>query len=197
MKSAIISAYQTCTAVVEALMLNVPRGLRRKTLNFRAVSLIASSMIAASSISLTAFSQTSIDNGWSLLRNLPKQARIHVVGTKIDKTCNFVSADDESLVCSSGRTTSAARVTFSRTAVKTVKLTFLAESALTGASIRTASSDFSGAATRHGGPDGIDHLSDVILGAAALANRLLTSGVGKSIDAFRGSTVYQSPKPRG
>jgi hypothetical protein len=182
--------------VALALASGVQRGLTSKMTLFRVVALIVSSIIAAGSITLRAFSQTSIDNGWELLRDLPQETRIHVVGTQIDKTCDFVSADDENLICSSGRTNSAARITFSRPSVRTVKLTFLAESALTGASIRVASSRVSGAFMKNQEPDGVDHLSDVILGIAAIADRLITCGIGKSICVLRGSTIYQRSMPQ-
>jgi hypothetical protein len=151
-------------------------------------------MIAASSLTLSAFSQTSIDNGWNLLRDLPPQARIHVAGTSIDKTCNFVSANDDNLICSRGRTTSV-QMAFSRPDVTSVRLTFLAESALAGASIRAGTSPHLGAVSDGYSPDAIDHLSDVILGMAALADRVMTSGIGKSIDVLRGSTIYQRQCP--
>jgi hypothetical protein len=195
MKRSIASAYGIGAEIPQTFVLSVLGMLVPKMPILRATALIASSIIAAGCITLSAFSQTSIDDGWNLLRDLPQETRIHVVGTKIDKTCNFLSADDEKLVCASGRTTSASLMTFSRPALKSVKLTFLAESALAGASIRAASSRFPRAVTENQNPDGIDRLSNVILGAAVLADRLMTCGKGGSIDVLRGSTIYLRSEP--
>jgi hypothetical protein len=115
---------------------------------------------------------------------------------KIDKTCSFLFADDEKLVCSSGKTPSAQQLIFNRHEVSRARLTLLAASEFTGYSIRSGSSAHLRAATKSRGIDVAEPLSDVILGLAVFADRLMSGGIGTSMDLVCGSTVYQRPKPQ-
>jgi hypothetical protein len=174
----------------------LPGGLASKMALMRIFALIVSSLIAASSMTANAFSQTPpAKNGWSLLRGLPQRTRIHVAGAGMDKPCNFLFADDEKLVCSSGRIPFTAIIVFSRSEVQAVRLSFWAESELTGYSIRFGSSTHFRAVTKSRSDDDVEPLSDAILGLAVLADRLINGGIGTSIDVVRGCTVYQKTEP--
>jgi hypothetical protein len=173
-----------------------PRLASRMAL-LRTFALIVASLIAVNSVTASAFSQSLLaDNGWSALRDLPRMTRIHVTSARIGTTCSFLFANDEKLVCSSGRTPATAHIMFSRFEVKSVRLTFLAESELTGYAIRFSLSAHLNPVMKSRNDDSVDHLSDVIVGLAVLADRLMSGAVGASIGAVRGSTVYQQPKPQ-
>jgi hypothetical protein len=114
----------------------------------------------------------------------------------MDKTCKFLFVDEEKLVCSSGRTPSAVLLTFNRYEVSRVHLTFLAASEFTGYTIRSGSIAHLHTVTKGRSDNGPEPLSDAILGLAVFADRLMSGGIGTSMDLICGSTVYQRPEPQ-
>ena len=130
---------------------------------------------------------------WSRLSALPNGARMHISADEKSKTCNFVSADDEKLVCSSGRASYAANFTFLRTEVKSVKLTRYGLSTLAGAGIGAGAGAAVGGIANSRDKGGFLNLSSIVIGVTTLGGALVGAAICGPLDSFRGPTVYRRP----
>jgi hypothetical protein len=194
MKTSIVNAGQDHKRPARAPGTGSPRRFKSNTPSLWVLALVVSTLVAGNSIALPALSESaSPGDSWSHLRALPPQARINVAGGRISKVCHFISADDEQLICSSGRRSSAKQFTFARADVRNVKLTRYAESTLAGAGIGAGAGAVVGAAVNSQSKGGLFSFPAAILGITIASGALAGGAIGGPTDFLRGPTIYQRP----
>jgi hypothetical protein len=122
------------------------------------------------------------ENDWHRVTRLPVHTKVHIDGDKKGRTCLIDAVDDVSLTCSSGDKGSS----FSRTEIKSVKLTRYKWSTLAGLGMGFGI----GAAVAATGPK--DSLwRGGVAGGVVIAMPVIAG----TTDMLRGPVVYRRPTP--
>jgi hypothetical protein len=158
----------------------------------RVLALLVSTLVGGNTIAFAGSAESpSAGDNWRHLSALPVQTRIHVASDRRSKLCDFVSADDEELICSSGHKSSAKHFTFVRAEVRSVKLTRYAVSTLAGAGIGAGAGAIVGAAINSRNKGDYFSFPGIILGITTVAGALIGGAAGGATDFLREPTVYR------
>jgi hypothetical protein len=143
----------------------------------------------------TVRAQASSDS-WHHLSALPAGTHVHISSDKHSRTCYFQSSDDAHLICTRGHS-SGTSYTFSRSEVRTVKLTRYGLSALAGMGIGAGAGLAIGAAaaprssTSSFDLSGIGRPIDIAI--SGVIGFLAGGAIGGPTDFLRGPVVYRRP----
>jgi hypothetical protein len=144
---------------------------------------------------VTALAQTpQLASGWERLKALPVHTRVHVSADKMSRTCNLVSVDDDTLVCSKSRLVSTAHYTFARQEVKSVKLTRYIASTLVGIGVGAGVGAILGRVVSPPNKNAFLDFSSITRDAFTVGGAVAGGAAGGPTDFLRGPTVYQRPK---
>jgi uncharacterized membrane protein YeaQ/YmgE (transglycosylase-associated protein family) len=145
---------------------------------------------------LPAYAQTA--GRWEKVKHLPMGQSIKVSSSsRRPVTCSFLQADDDRLACTKRDVIffipRSKDLVFSRSEVKSVRLSRQMLSKLAGAAIGVGAGAGIGAAIDASADDKREegHLAAVVFG---LVGAIIGSGVGESTDFLAGPLIYEAPR---
>jgi hypothetical protein len=141
--------------------------------------------------SVAALGQAPAGSNWQRVQQLPPHAKVHVSADHKSRVCVIDSVDEDKLTCSTGRVVATSHYTFTRSEIKSIKVTRYLVSTAVGAGIGGGVGAAAGAAA-FSGNGSLVHGGQA---AAVLGGGFAFVGgvIGLTTDFVRGPTVYRRP----